>query len=171
MNAITAYAAGADRTHGCGLGIGERVGNAPMEGILINLKLLGWIDNDLTSLPAYCDAVSRAVDVPVPTNCPGVGKDAFETSTGVHAAAVVKAIQKGDTWLANRVYSGVPADQLGRRQVITVGPMSGQANASAWLMFHDMPIDPEVVQAILDAAKASNKVLKDEEIFALIGGH
>jgi len=170
MNSLMAYASGADRVHGCGLGIGERVGNTPMEGLLINLKLLGWIDNDLTSLPQYCDIVSRAVDVPVPINCPGVGKDAFETSTGVHAAAVLKALQKGDTWLANRVYSGVPADQLGRKQVITVGPMSGQANAAAWLMNHDRAIDPETVETILAAAKASNTVLKDEEIFDLIGG-
>ena len=38
-----------------------------------------------------------------------VGSDAFETGTGVHAAAVIKAFRKGDAWLADRVYSGVPA--------------------------------------------------------------
>ncbi|HYF01251.1 MAG TPA: 2-isopropylmalate synthase, partial [Planctomycetota bacterium] len=46
-NAVAAAEAGARRLHGTALGIGERVGNAPLDQILVNLKLLGWIDNDL----------------------------------------------------------------------------------------------------------------------------
>lgn len=168
INSLTALAAGANRVHGCGLGIGERVGNTSMEILLINLKLLGWIDSDLTGLSDYADAVSRATGVPVPHDYPGIGKDAFETSTGVHAAAVLKALRKNDTWLANRIYSGVPADIVGKEQVITVGPMSGQANANAWLVLHDQPADPEVADRILAAAKASDRVLTDDEIFSLI---
>jgi len=53
-NAISAIAAGADRIHGTALGIGERVGNAPMDQLLVNLKLMGWISNDLTKLYDYC---------------------------------------------------------------------------------------------------------------------
>ncbi len=170
-NSLAALAAGADRTHGCALGIGERCGNTPMDILLVNLKLLGWWDGELDALPAYCETASKITDTPIPVNYPAIGKDAFETSTGVHAAAVLKALRKGDTWLANRVYSGVPADMIGRGQVITVGPMSGRANAEAWLMQHGLPIDPEAVERILEAAKASNRVLTEEEMAALLGAN
>lgn len=168
INSLAALSAGANRVHGCGLGIGERVGNTPMETLLVNLKLLGWLDADLHGLPAYCDAISRATDTPVPNNCPAIGKDAFETSTGVHAAAVLKALRTGDTWLANRIYSGVPADELGREQEITVGPMSGRANAVAWLTKRGHACDDETVNRILAAAKVSDHVLSEGEVLALL---
>ncbi len=168
INSLAALSAGAHRVHGCALGIGERVGNTPMETLLVNLKLLGWLDADLTGLPAYCDVVSRATDTTIPNNCPGIGKDAFETSTGVHAAAVLKAIRTGDTWLANRIYSGVPADDLGREQEITVGPMSGKANAVAWLMKRGYDPDDVTVDKILATAKTADHVLREDEILGLL---
>jgi 2-isopropylmalate synthase len=168
INSLAALSAGAHRVHGCGLGIGERVGNTPMETLMVNLKLLGWLDADLHELPAYCEAVSKATDTPVPNNCPAIGKDAFETSTGVHAAAVLKALRTGDTWLANRIYSGVPADELGREQEITVGPMSGKANAVAWLTKRGHTCDEETVDKILAAAKASDHVLREEEVLGFV---
>ncbi|MHC4820370.1 MAG: LeuA family protein [Planctomycetota bacterium] len=167
-NALTAYEAGADRIHGAGIGIGERAGNAPMEHLLVNSKLMGYIDNDLTTLPRYCEKVSEYVKVPVPTNYPVVGKDAFETATGVHAAAVAKALKTGDAWLANRVYSGVPADEFGLEQIITVGPMSGKSNAVAWLEKNGHPTDEGTVGKLFDAAKASDHVLTKEECEAAL---
>ena len=49
-NTIAAIRAGASRVHGCAIGIGERVGNTPMDQLLVNLRLLGWIDNDLSEI-------------------------------------------------------------------------------------------------------------------------
>ncbi|MBI4563610.1 MAG: 2-isopropylmalate synthase [Planctomycetes bacterium] len=167
-NAIAALAAGANRVHGTALGIGERVGNAPMDQILVNLKLMGWIQNDLRKLYDYCTAVSRATQVPIPNGYPVVGKDAFETATGVHAAAVIKALKKGDRWLADRVYSGVPAGDYGREQVITIGPMSGKSNVAYWLEKRGRPVREDLVSAILEKAKQSNRVLTDSEIEAVI---
>ncbi|MEZ5175560.1 MAG: LeuA family protein [Acidimicrobiia bacterium] len=168
INSIQALASGAHRVHGCGIGIGERAGNTPMEMLLVNLKLMGWLDLDLTTLPAYCEAVSKATSTPIPKNWPAIGSDAFETSTGVHAAAVLKAIRTGDEWLANRIYSGVPADLLGREQEITVGPMSGRANAVAWLTKRGRETDDATVDKILAAAKTSDHVLAEDEILDLI---
>ncbi|MGH7563391.1 MAG: LeuA family protein, partial [Gemmatimonadota bacterium] len=126
-NALTALVAGADRVHGTGLGIGERVGNAEMDLLLVNLNLLGWIETDLSPLPEYCRLIAAATGVPLPANYPVVGEDAFRTGTGVHAAAVIKAEKKGDAWLADRIYSGVPAGLVGRRQAIEIGHMSGRS--------------------------------------------
>ncbi len=168
INSIVALAEGADRAHGCGLGIGERVGNTPMELLLVNLKLLGWIETDLQRLSAYCEAVAAATGVEIPAGYPVVGRDAFNTSSGVHAAAVLKALRRGDVWLADRVYSSVPAGEYGKEQVITVGPMSGQANVLAWLMKRGLEAPPEAVDRVLEAAKASSRILTDEEIMALL---
>jgi 2-isopropylmalate synthase len=168
VNSLAALAAGADRVHGCGLGIGERVGNTPMEILLVNLRLLGWLEPDLSVLPAYCETISRATDTEIPKNTPAVGKNAFETSTGVHAAAVLKAIRTGDTWLADRIYSGVPAEELGRDQEITVGPMSGKANAVAWLTKRGHECDDETIDKILATAKSSDHVLEEHEILGLL---
>jgi len=167
-NSIAAFEAGADRIHGSGIGIGERCGNCPMDTILVNMKLLGYIDNDLRRLGDYARAVSEAVDIPIPRNYPVVGSDAFETATGVHAAAVVKAMRLKDDWLANRVYSSVPADEVGMKQVIRVGPMSGRSNILYWLAERDIEVTDERVDAIFRAAKASDHVMTDEEIRAAI---
>lgn len=168
INSLVALSEGADRVHGCGLGIGERVGNTPMDLLLVNLKLLGWIDTDLRLLPAYCDAVAEATGIPIGCNYPVVGKDAFETSTGVHAAAILKALRRGDSWLADRVYSSVPAGECGKEQVISVGPMSGQANVVAWLSRRGLPTGPETVGRVLATAKAADHVLDEEEILEVL---
>ena len=163
-NTIAALEAGATRVHGTALGVGERVGNTPMEQLLVNLKLLGWRDDDLTRLPDYVAAVSRAVDVPIPINQPIVGRDAFRTATGVHAAAVIKAQKKGAAWLADRVYSGVPASWVGRAQEIEIGHMSGASNVLYYLDSRGLPCGPEIVQAVLAAAKRSERLLTDDEV-------
>jgi 2-isopropylmalate synthase len=168
INTIAAIRAGATRVHGCAIGIGERVGNTPMDQLLVNLRLLGWIDNDLSGLPEYCERVSRATGVPVPPNYPVVGRDAFRTGTGVHAAAVIKAFRKGHDWLADRIYSGVPAGLVGRRQEIEVGPMSGESNVEFWLERHGIPASRERVQAILQRAKSVDRLLTDPEIQAVL---
>jgi len=169
VNALTAFEAGATRVHGTALGIGERCGNAEIDLLLVNLKLLGWIDRDLTTLGAYCRAASEALGYPVPDNYPVVGQDAFETATGVHAAAVIKAFKKGDAWLADRIYSGVPAGDFGFRQSIRIGPMSGKSNVIYWLESHGVEPTDDRVERIFVAAKQSNRLLDDGEIQALCG--
>jgi len=167
-NTLAAIHAGATRVHGTALGVGERVGNTPMEQLLVNLKLLGIRDDDLSVLPEYVDAVSRATGVSVPMNAPIVGRDAFRTATGVHAAAVIKAQRRGKDWLADRVYSGVPASWIGRTQEIEVGPMSGASNVIHYLSSRGLPHGPEVVREVLAAAKSSQRVLEAEDIVAAI---
>jgi 2-isopropylmalate synthase len=164
INTIAALEAGANRVHGCAMGIGERVGNTPIDLLMINLKLMGWIDNDLTRLPEYVRYVSQATKVPLPDQYPVIGRDAFRTGTGVHAAAIIKAKKKGSEWLADRVYSGVPAGMFGLQQIIEVGPMCGLSNVIYWLATHGYPQDESLVQEIFQRAKSTNRILTDEEL-------
>jgi 2-isopropylmalate synthase len=164
-NAFAAMEAGADRIHGTALGIGERVGNVEMDLLLVNLKLLGLHDADLTPLGEYCERVSRATDVGIPPGYPVFGSDAFRTGTGVHAAAIIKAEGKGDAWLADRVYSGVPAAMVGRRQEIEISPMSGLSNVKYWLRVrgHDGE-DEELCERIFAYAKSQDHTLREKEV-------
>jgi 2-isopropylmalate synthase len=168
-NAIWAFEYGADRVHATGLGIGERVGNAQMELLLLNLKLLGQLDGqDLTKLLEYCETIARAVKWDIPISYPLVGRDAFRTATGVHASAVVKAMAKGDTWLADRIYSGVPAGMIGRAQEINIGFMSGASNVNYWLSQRKIEADETLVAEILKAAKALDHIMTEEEVLAVV---
>jgi 2-isopropylmalate synthase len=167
-NALAALEAGANRVHATALGIGERCGNTPMEHLLVNLRLLGVIDNDLSKLSDYCELVSKACDVPIPFNHPVMGTDAYRTSTGVHAAAVVKATKKGHDWLADRVYSGVPASWTGRQQEIEIGPMSGASNVTFWLQTRGIEPEEELVEQIFEAAKHTNRVFTEEAVLKMV---
>ena len=170
-NAIIAIEAGADRIHGTGLGVGERVGNAALDQILLNLKLLNEWEPDLSNLLLYCQAVSRFCRVEIPYNYPMAGEDAFRTGTGVHAAAIIKSAKRNDQWLADRVYSGVPAGMFGRHQEIEVGHMSGLSNVHFWLESRRIPHTDELVQAIFAKAKGTNRVLSEEEIMVVVRQH
>ena len=163
-NTIAALDAGATRLHGAAIGIGERVGNTPMDTLLVNLVLMGYIERDLSALGEYCRVVSEATGVPIPANYPVIGKDAFRTATGVHAAAVIKAYRKNDQALVDAVYSGIPASMVGREQEIEVGPMSGKSNVVFWLEKRGLPVTEAAVDRIFSKAKASTAVLTEEEI-------
>lgn len=169
INCLAAIEAGADRVHGTGLGVGERVGNAEMDLLIVNLHLLGAYKGDLRKLPEYCNLISRAVGRPISVDYPVMGADAFRTGTGVHAAAIVKARAKGDAWLADRVYSSVPAGELGMAQKIDISPVSGLSNVKHWLAANGYdPANERAAKALIDAAKTADRALTDEECHALI---
>ncbi|HZQ91887.1 MAG TPA: LeuA family protein [Terriglobales bacterium] len=168
-NSLAALAAGCECVHATAIGVGERVGNTQMDQMLVNLKLMGvepWTQQDLTRLKDYCAAVSRATGVPIPRNYPVLGDDAFRTATGVHAAAVIKALRKNDVELANTVYSGVPSHFFGLEQVIEIGPMSGKSNVLFWLERRGMKVSEDVVERIYQRAKQSDRTLTEAEILA-----
>ncbi len=169
-NALWALEHGVDRVHGTALGIGERVGNPAMELLLLNLRLLGQLpaERDLTKLVLYCETVARAVGWDVPMNYPLIGRDSFRTATGVHAAAIIKAMQTGNEWLVDRVYSAVPASAFGRHQEIAIGFMSGASNVNYWLRQRNIEPTDAVVEAILQAAKETRRLLGDDEIMAIV---
>jgi 2-isopropylmalate synthase len=166
-NSLAAIAAGAHQIHGVALSLGERVGNTPMELLLVNLRLMGLRSNDLSFLRAYCESVAKATHTTIPPNYPVFGRDAFRTATGVHAAAIIKALRKHDRALADAVYSGVPAHLFGLQQIVEIGPMSGKSNVVYWLARHGIPETDELVNRIFEVAKQSPRVLTDDEVRAL----
>jgi 2-isopropylmalate synthase len=169
VNTIFAAEFGADRLHGTALGVGERVGNAALDQVLMNLKLLGELpDHDLSKLLLWCQLTARATRVPIPYNYPLVGTDAFRTATGVHAAAIIKAEKKGHAWLADRIYSGVPAGVFGKEQEIEIGHYSGESNVIYWLQKRGYEPEAELVKEIFRVAKSGDHILSEEEVKQII---
>jgi len=125
--------------------------------------------HDLSKLPEYVGLASRCTGIPISASYPVMGEDAFRTATGVHAAAIIKARKKGHSWLADRVYSAVPAGDFGLGQRIEVGPSSGLSNVRCWLEEHGYDAaDDAMCQHILQAAKHSDHTLSDDELLGLI---
>jgi 2-isopropylmalate synthase len=170
-NNLAAVQAGADVVHGTALGLGERSGNAPLDQTLVNLKLMGAIDNDLTLLGEYVQKAHAYTGVPLPRNYPVFGDDAFETGTGVHASAVIKAMRKGDHWLADRVYSGVPAGDFGLQQRIRIGHMAGRSNIVHWLEQRGREANDGLVAHLFEVAKSQRRLMEDDEVEAAIADY
>ena len=91
----------------------------------------------------------------MPINYPLVGRDAFRTATGVHAAAIIKAEAKGDAWLADRIYSRRPGRHV-RAQAgdLASATCRGASNVNYWLRQRKIEPSKELVDAILAKAKA-----------------
>ncbi len=169
INCLAAIEAGVDRVHATALGVGERVGNAEMDLLIVNLYLLGAHRHDVSRLREYCQLAAEAIGAPLPPNYPVIGADAFRTGTGVHAAAIIKAQKKGDSWLADRVYSSVPAGAFGLKQKIEISPVSGLSNVKYWLAEHGYDAsDAFLCETLFTAAKQADRVLTDDECHRLV---
>jgi len=166
-NALVALDAGVERVHATVLGIGERVGNVPLELVVLNLALLGKLPLELEAVADYCRRSAEVLGWTIPPNHPLVGDNAFRTATGVHAAAILKAERLG-TWVMDRVYAGVPAAAVGRVQEIRVGAMSGRANVVAWLGRHGIEPSERLVRLVLDHARAADRILSDDELLEIV---
>ena len=167
-NSIAALAAGAKRVQACALGIGERCGNTPMEQLLVNLKLMRWLEGDLKNLTAYVEQVAKAFHIEIPSSSPVVGENAFLTATGVHAAAIAKASEKKQYDLAENIYSSVPASWIGRENEIKIGPLSGKWNVIYWFKKNNIPYTDAMINILLAEAKRVDKIMTDKQILTFI---
>ncbi|HEY4001342.1 MAG TPA: 2-isopropylmalate synthase [Candidatus Xenobia bacterium] len=168
INSLAAIEAGADRVHGCAVGMGERVGNTPMELLLVNLKLMGLIHTDLGALRNYCELASTACGVPVPPHWPVVGRSAFRTACEPWADRLAQARLEEEGWLEDRLYSAIPAHWVGAHPQVVVGPMSGDGAAVGWLLRHGHLPTPDRVRRVLEVAAGANHLLTDRQLESLV---
>jgi 2-isopropylmalate synthase len=166
-NALCAAEAGVGRVHATALGVGERVGNTPLELLIANLALLSGKEPDGCALRDYAQHFAAALGTKIPENHPLVGENAFRTATGVHAAAIVKALVLGEA-LADRVYSLVPVSSFANGHDIRIGYMSGTSNVVHWLRRHSIEPSEALVTRILASARAARRVLRDDEVLAVV---
>ena len=142
--------------------------HAPMELLLVNLRLMGWCPRRPRRAAGVLSRTSPKPARPDPEELPGRRRATRSRRRRASTRRPSSRPSARATWLANRVYSGVPADRVRARAEDHVGPMSGRSNVVFWLENRGIePTEPRV-DAIFRAAKGSAKLLEDQEMLGLI---
>jgi isopropylmalate/homocitrate/citramalate synthase len=145
-NSVAGVDGGADSVDATVGGIGERVGNAPMEEVAVLLRQRGDTPELATDeLVPACHRVYDALDVPVPENKPVLGERAYRHESGMHTAAMLRDPATYEPF--------DPADYGGRRQLL-FGAGTGRGAARALLEEAGVEVTEETVAAALDAIEA-----------------
>jgi len=91
-NCLAAIQAGCAVVNGTLLGVGERTGNAPLEGVLLHAIGMGLVDEPLPDFRALNDLAElyAGLGAPLPAAYPLYGRDAHRTRAGIHADGLNK---------------------------------------------------------------------------------
>jgi isopropylmalate/homocitrate/citramalate synthase len=127
INSVTAWLYGCGAVNGALLGFGERTGNAPIEGMIMEyLSLRGSNDGiDTTVITEIADYFERELRYHIPPNYPFVGKNFNTTSAGIHADGLLKN---------EEIYNPFDTAKILNRPItITITDKSGKAGIVHWL--------------------------------------
>ena len=84
-----------------------------------------------------------------------------EMTKAARLRTIIKAEKKGHAFLADRIYSGVPAGVFGREQEIEIGHMSGESNVIYWLRKRHIEPEATLVKQILEIRIPPFEVIRD----------
>lgn len=161
-NSLAAVDAGVDLVSSTFTGLGERTGNLALEQLVLLLADAGETRFDLDSLVPMCELMADCTGVPVPSHLPVVGADAFSTSTGTHATAVLKARTLGRDF-EDSIYSSVRASALGRTQEFLLGPNSSRPAVLAVLEASALPHTDDDIDLVLAHCKNHSRTLRTHQ--------
>jgi isopropylmalate/homocitrate/citramalate synthase len=130
INASTAWLYGCAAANGTLLGFGERTGNAPIEGLIMEYVGLMGHDNgvDTTMITEIRNYLERNVGVHIPPNLPFVGAAFNATSAGIHADGILKNEEIYNIFNTAKI--------LNRPISISVNDKSGLAGIAQWINSH-----------------------------------
>jgi len=130
-NTLTAAELGAFQLHTTVNGIGERCGNAPLEEVLVGLRLKSGVNRyDLTEIPVLSQMVAEYTNIPIPITKPIVGDHAFAHESGIHIAAMLEhpsTYEYVEPALLGSQRKFLLGKHTGRKALIHVLSMSGYA--------------------------------------------
>ncbi|MBM4273071.1 MAG: histone-lysine N-methyltransferase [Deltaproteobacteria bacterium] len=127
VNSVTAWLYGCGAVNGALLGFGERTGNAPIEGMIMEyISLKGSTDGiDTRVITEIAQYFEKELHYHIPPNYPFVGDNFNTTSAGIHADGLLKN---------EEIYNAFDTDAiLGRPVSITITDKSGKAGIVHWL--------------------------------------
>lgn len=130
INASTAWLYGCAGANGTLLGFGERTGNPPIEGLVIEyIGLTGDTNGvDTTVITDIADYFRDRLKARIPANYPFVGSEFNTTRAGIHADGVLKDPE---------IYSIFDTDKILKRPVdVTIAHKSGLASIAYWVNSH-----------------------------------
>ncbi|MBI3291605.1 MAG: 2-isopropylmalate synthase [Elusimicrobia bacterium] len=129
-NAATAWLYGCCAANGTILGIGERTGNTPIEGLLVELIALRGEDfgMDTTVITEIAEYFEREIGYPIPANQPLVGANFNVTRAGIHADGILKD---------EEIYNIFDTKRILKRPVnVFITDKSGLAGIAYWVNAH-----------------------------------
>lgn len=173
VNASTAWLNGCSGVSSTLLGFGERTGNTPLEGMVIEYLSLTGDDNaaDTTVIGEIGQYFAEELHFPIPHNYPFVGRDFNATSAGIHVDGIAKNEEIYNIFDTKRL--------LGRPVPIIITDKSGRAGVAFWLngnlklagdkeISKGHPAVGKIYQAILKEYEAGrNTSLSNEEMTVL----
>jgi isopropylmalate/homocitrate/citramalate synthase len=127
VNSVTAWLYGCSAVNGALLGFGERTGNAPIEGMIIEyISLKGTTDGiDTTVITEIAQYFEKELHYHIPPNYPFVGQNFNSTSAGIHADGLLKNEEIYNAFDTARI--------LNRPVTITITDKSGKAGIVHWI--------------------------------------
>lgn len=127
INATTAWLYGCAGANGTLLGFGERTGNAPIEGLIIEyISLRGHTNGvDTTVITEIAEYFEKELDYHIPANYPFIGSDFNATRAGVHADGLIKNEEIYNIFNTQKI--------LSRPISIIIGDKSGVAGIAHWI--------------------------------------
>ena len=126
VNASTAWLYGCSACNGTLVGIGERTGNTPIEGLIIELLQLrgGEEQVDTTVITEIAQYFEKEIGYSIPSNAPIIGQEFNLTRAGIHADGLFKN---------EEIYNIFNTEKLLHRPVvIAISEKSGTAGVSQW---------------------------------------
>ena len=126
-NATAAWLYGCMYANGTLLGYGERTGNPPLEGLIIDYVSLKGETNgvDLPVITEIADYFEHAIGYRIPPNYPLVGRDFNVTRAGIHADGLLKD---------EEIYNIFDTTALLRRPPrVAIDKTSGSAGVAWWI--------------------------------------
>jgi isopropylmalate/homocitrate/citramalate synthase len=130
INASTAWLYGCSAANGTLLGLGERTGNPPIEGLIIEyIGLRGHADGiDTTVITDIAHYFDKEIGYRIPANYPFVGADFNVTRAGVHADGLIKC---------EEIYNIFDTTRLLKRPIVPmITDKSGKAGIAFWINSH-----------------------------------
>jgi isopropylmalate/homocitrate/citramalate synthase len=126
-NATAAWLYGCMYANGTILGYGERTGNPPLEGLVMDYVSLRGDTNgmDLAVITEIADYFEREIGYRIPPNYPFVGRDFNVTRAGIHADGLLKDEEIYNVFDTARI--------LRRPPRVAVDKTSGTAGVAWWI--------------------------------------
>ncbi|MFC1855340.1 histone-lysine N-methyltransferase [Thermodesulfobacteriota bacterium] len=126
VNGTAAWLYGCGAINGALLGLGERTGNPPIEGLIIDyISMMGNNDIDTTVITDIANYFNKEMNVHIPDNYPFVGSEFNSTKAGIHADGISKN---------EEIYNIFDTTTLLKRPpVVAITDKSGLSGIAHWL--------------------------------------
>jgi len=152
-NATAAWLYGCMYANGTILGYGERTGNPPLEGLVMDYVALKGSTNgmDLSVITEIAEYFEREIGYRIPANYPLVGRDFNVTRAGIHADGLLKDEEIYNVFDTARI--------LRRPPRVAVDKTSGAAGIAWWInAYFSLPRDRQVEKRSPEVAEIAKWV-------------